>query len=237
MTREEGQPKLVLQERCLAVFVDDTGHEALVMGHPVYGLGGCAVLGRDIERLINQPWGEVRRRVTGSTDAQLHANKFPSIAKAEDFETVAHFFRAHPFWRFGAVFTTETTLVPEISLMQTMKGVLQKRIDDIVQGTLCKQVSIIFESSERANGLIRETFQNFDFYRGTKLIPSECYFMPKAAREPALEVADFVMHAIGRQARHNLKQRGSFVADFCAVFHAVDPRFTSFMEVGDVIHQ
>ena len=29
---------LVLPDSCLAVFVDDTGHEALVEGQPVYGL-------------------------------------------------------------------------------------------------------------------------------------------------------------------------------------------------------
>lgn len=46
--------QLVLRDRSLAVYVDDTGHEALI-GQPVYGLGGCAVLGRDLERTINQP--------------------------------------------------------------------------------------------------------------------------------------------------------------------------------------
>lgn len=46
--------QLILQDRCLAVFVDDTGHEALVKDHPVYGLGGCAAMGRDIDRIIAQ---------------------------------------------------------------------------------------------------------------------------------------------------------------------------------------
>jgi hypothetical protein len=53
--------RLFLQDRCLAVFVDDTGHEALVKGHPVYGLGGCAVMGRDLERVIRQPPETSRR--------------------------------------------------------------------------------------------------------------------------------------------------------------------------------
>ena len=234
MIRRE-QEDVVLKERCLAVFVDDTGHEALVSGQPVYGLGGCAALGRDIERLINRPWKELRRRITGSSNTQFHANKFSSIAKAGDFEAIASFFRDQPFWRFGAIVTTQTKLATEISLMRTMKRALEKRISDIVQMTLCKEVKVIFESSDRANQLIEESFQDIEFYRGSKRIPSECGFMPKSAAEPALEVADFVMHAIGRQARHNLKQPGSFVPDFCAVFHAVDPKLTSFIEIEEVI--
>jgi hypothetical protein len=58
--------------------------------------------------------------------------------------------------------------------------------------------------------------------------------MRKQHGEPALEVADFVMHAVGRQARQNLKKRGNFAPDFCAVFHTVDRRLTSFVEVSSV---
>jgi hypothetical protein len=48
-----------------------------------------------------------------------------------------------------------------------------------------------------------------------------------------VEIADFIMHAVGRQARQNLTERG--VPDFRAVFHAVDRKFTSYMEVDSVI--
>jgi hypothetical protein len=178
-------------------------------------------------------------QVKGSTEAQLHANKFPSTAKPGDVEAVASFFRAHPFWRFGVVFTTATkTELPEkFGRMPTMRGVLEKRIGDIVEMTLCKEVKVIFESSQRTEIRIQEAFQELAFFRGSKPIPSECYFMPKSAGEPALEVADFVMHAVGRQARHNLTRRGSYEPDFCAVFHAVDPKLTSFEEVDSIILQ
>ena len=49
---------LELPDRCLAVFVDDTGHEEFAKGHQVYGLDGCAALGRDLECLIEGPWKE-----------------------------------------------------------------------------------------------------------------------------------------------------------------------------------
>jgi hypothetical protein len=57
----------------LLIFVDDTGHEALVPGHPVYGLGGCVVMAGDLERVIRHPWYELRRQVRGSADTWLHA--------------------------------------------------------------------------------------------------------------------------------------------------------------------
>jgi hypothetical protein len=226
--------RLFLQDRCLAVFVDETGHEALVKGHPVYGLGGCAAMSRDLERVIRQPWREIRRRVTGSPDTPLHANKFPSIANPGDVMAVAEFFRVQRFSRFGAIVTQGTKFADELNLMQTTKEALQNRINEIVGRTLCKEVKVIFESSDRANKAIAEAFQDFEIYRGSKRIPSVCYYMPKSAAEPALEVADFVVHAVGRQARHNLKQRGSFVPDFCAIFHSVDHSLTSFSEIVSV---
>jgi len=58
--------------------------------------------------------------------------------------------------------------------------------------------------------------------------------MPKASAEPALEVADFVVNAIGRQARQNRKARGVFLPDFKAVFQDVKPSLVSFMEVASV---
>ena len=225
---------LILPDRCLAVFVDDTGHEALVPDHPVYGLGGCAVMGRDLVRLIRQPWKHLRNQIAGTPDTPLHAAKFRSIASAADMEDVATFFRIQPFARFGAIISVNTKLAEEISLMRTMKEVLQLRIHEIVQHTMCREVIVIFKSSQRADQIINDAFQDFAVFRGKKRIPSECYFMPKASAEPALEVADFVMHAVGRQARYNLTQRGSFLPDFCAIFHAVDRRLASFVEVAAV---
>jgi hypothetical protein len=97
------QHHLLLPSRSLVVFVDDTGHEALVSGHPVYGLGGCAVLSEHLDALIRNPWREVRRAVTGSPDRPLHASDFGQSASPEDIEAVASFFRQNPFFRFGAV--------------------------------------------------------------------------------------------------------------------------------------
>jgi hypothetical protein len=161
----------------------------------------------------------VRELVTGSPATQLHASDF--MPQPAHIDAISNFFQANHFWRFAAVFTKETRLVDEFSLMRTMKGALQNRINEMVNMTLCKEVVVIFEASQRTDKLIQDAFQDLEISRGSKFIPFICYFMPKSAAEPALEVADFVMHAVGGQARQNLKQHGNYRADFCAVFHSV----------------
>jgi hypothetical protein len=148
---------------------------------------------------------------------------------------VAEFFRMQPFARFGAIISTGTTFVDELGPVPTIAKVLQTRIADVARWTAFDSLAVIFESSQRADRLIENGFQGFALEEGGKPIPVACYFMSKEHAEPALEVADFVMHAVGRQARQNLKKRGDFLADFCAVFHSVDQKLTSFMEVASVV--
>jgi hypothetical protein len=222
---------LILPGGSLVVLVDDTGHEALVPGHPVYGLGGCAVMSEHLDALIRNPWREVRRAVTGSPDTALHASDFGQSASAEDIGAVASFFRNNPFFRFGAVASVNTQLAQGLSPLCTIVKVLQMRIAEIARWTPFEEAHIIFESSKRADPLIEDAMQDFGLEENGKSIPVECYFMSKRVGEPGLEVADFVVHTVGRQARANLKQRGGFALDYAAVFHSVDPRLTSFMEV------
>jgi hypothetical protein len=233
-SRPDNENHLILPEGSLVVFVDDTGHEALVPGHPVYGLGGCAAMDKDLDRIIRQPWREVRRKVTGSPDTPLHANAFAGFATPENIQTVAEFFHAQLFARLGAIISFKTALADELGPVPTLATVLKERIREIASRTSFNSLAVIFESSQRADRLIEAAFQDFGLEEGGKPLPVECYFMRKEHAEPALEVADFVMHAVGRQARQNLKKRGDFVPDFCAVFHSIDRNLTSFMEVESV---
>jgi hypothetical protein len=62
------------------------------------------------------------------------------------------------------------------------------------------------------------------------------FFHAQGRGDPALEVADFVMHAVGRQARRKIERRNGYAPDFAAVFHGIDRRLVSFMEVDVVRH-
>jgi hypothetical protein len=121
-----------------------------------------------------------------------------------------------------------------MSAIRAVKEVTELRINEIVGRTLCREVRVIFEASGRADPLIEEAFRYLEVRRGWKLIPTQCYFLPKSAGDPGLEVADFVMHAVGGQMRQNLKHRDNLRLDFRAVFHSVYKSYTSFMETEAV---
>lgn len=225
--------ELNVSDQSLLIFVDDTGHEALAPGHPIYGLGGCAIMAADLERVIHHPWREVRRQVRGSADTPLHAAALGHPPRREDIEVVAGFFRNQPFARIGATVTVNTTLAGDLAPINAIAGVLKNRIVDIAKWTPFTEVHVIFEASDRADRRIEAAFGDFRLEENGRPISVECYFMPKAAHDPALEVADFVMHAVGRQVRRRIEGKAGFAPDFEAVFHHQDPRRVSYIEISE----
>jgi hypothetical protein len=110
-------------------------------------------------------------------------------------------------WNLDRALRARAALLQELGPVPTIAKTLQNRVVEIARWTRFSDLKIMFESSDRADPLIKEAFQDFGLEEDGRPIPVDCYFMPKSAGDPALEVADFIMHAVGRQARKNLKQR------------------------------
>lgn len=136
---------LPLSTESLIIFVDDTGHEALVKEQPVYGLGGCAIPGAYLDSIIRNPWRRVREQVVGSPDSPLHASAFGQSATHEHIEIVVNFFSTQQFARLGAIITAETALASEMDAIQTIAAVLQLRIWRLQKGSPLR-ICIIFYS-------------------------------------------------------------------------------------------
>ena len=235
--RSVGEP-VRYTENTLLVWVDDTGHEELANTHPVYGLGGCAVLGRHYDVAVVQPWRAVRLAVNGSADLPLHASKFGRGATPEHLQVVERFFQTGGFMRFGCVAASTTTVAEPLTVMAAVIATLKARIADIAKWSPFDSLALIIEHSDRANFLVAQHFGDFGMTVDGKAIPIERGFMPKSANEPGLEVADFVANAVGGQGRRMLVgNRKDFGADFCATFHSIDPRFASFTAINDVMIQ
>lgn len=116
-----------LTDDCLAVFVDDTGHEDLPSGHNVYGLGGCVVMAGELEAIVRAPWREVRRVVMGSADTPLHATDLRNPSQGQ-IEAFTRFFSTWRFGRVAVTITTATKLHEDPSAVQTVVKALQLRI-------------------------------------------------------------------------------------------------------------
>ena len=121
--------KLVVKPDCCLLFIDETGEESLKDPQfPVFGLGGCAVLGRDYELLIKKPWSELKTKHQGSAAVPLHAAGLSGKASREHLEDIGQFFRTHSFARFGTVIKITTVLPKPLWAYQVVFGVLIERI-------------------------------------------------------------------------------------------------------------
>jgi hypothetical protein len=192
-------------------------------------------MGSDLEREIRQPWREVRRKIGGSEDGPLHAAKFARAATEDQIRTVADFFRTQRFGRLGAIIPKNAPSESDVAPMWTVANLLKRRIFEVAKWLSFEEVAIFFESSDRADRLIEREFGDFGLEVDGRPVPVKCYFMPKSANEPAMEVADFVVHAVGRQTRRKLEGKEGFAPDFEAVFRSVDRRMVSFLEVSSVV--
>jgi hypothetical protein len=127
-----------------------------------------------------------------------------------------------------------TNLHPQMSPIQTIATVMRNRFAQMSAWQPFSSIAIIFEASERADRLIDRAFGELQVSIDGNPVPIECFFIPKSAAEPTWEVADFVVHAIGGQARANLLVQAPPRRDFRSVFDIPDQRLASFMSIASV---
>jgi hypothetical protein len=213
--------------------IDDTGHERL-NGQPIYGLGGCAIMGRDYYHAIREPWTRRRAETTENFGGRLRAAHFGRRATPANMAAMGRFFARQPFYRFAAVATLTTEYPREQELMAWVMPVLKVRIAEILSRTPARSVALVFEASQRADPLLIQFFGALELEEDGQKIPVEHCLLAKSAGEPALEVADFIMHTVGRMARRRLEWKQGAPADFDAVFRRCHPGLTSLMFVDRI---
>lgn len=219
----------------LAFFIDETGAETLNdKNYSVFGFGGCAVLAEHLDDHVRSPWRALRKEIAGSPDAQLHATEFHRTASEAQMEAVGSFFRSYPFARLG-VSCSAKTHAPDFELpTRYVLSCLKLRVVDILKWSTAKHVAMIFEETQRLGSEIDRCFGDLRIQENGHSVPVEFYFLPKASAEPALEVADFIAHAIGGHARRQYGGKGRFGLDFKAVFQEVDRCLASYMHIDQV---
>jgi uncharacterized protein DUF3800 len=208
-------PELKITNDRLLVFIDDTGHETFKGAHNYYGLGGCVVLGAHYEWMKAQ-WREVRKLISGSPDAPLHAADMPRTPA--NFDALSKFFLDPSFARIAAVSTKEAHRPTDMHSAMPVMGTLDGHIDELARLIPCNGVTIIVESSQRADPILKQYFGQLQSSAAQPDRPTEHWLMPKSSREPGLEVADFIISAAGSQAKRIARGQNGFAPDFEQVF-------------------
>jgi hypothetical protein len=234
---------LLIPSHALAVFIDDTGDETFRdPGNPLFGLGGCAVLGSELDTLVRAPWASVRERLGKDRDSPLHANAVERRMNTAKEQALNQFFSERRIGRVGALSSVTTryeiTTVADHVLVTTARALLG-RITALVALTPCSSVICIFEESHRHFGRLEAALSELSLTEhlpngGEQEIPLSWHRMPKTAAEPALEVADFMMHAAAGHHRLKQAEHNKFKRRADAIWAPSDSRLSHFITIESV---
>jgi hypothetical protein len=97
-------------------------------------------------------------------------------------------------------------------------GQLRQEIATVASVLPCKRIWIIVESSQRADPIVRDCFDQLASLTTSRQLPVERCFMPKSSNEPGLEVADFIVSAASSEVQRHLRGTPGHAPDFHDVF-------------------
>ena len=113
-------------------------------------------------------------------------------------------------------------------------GELCKEIETVASVLPCTRVWLILESSNRADPVVKRCFGQLTSLDAAGAIHVEHCFMPKSAKEPGLEIADFVVSAAGSQIQRRLRGKSGHAPDFNDVFGRLPAEGARYLEVDRV---
>jgi hypothetical protein len=218
---------LTVHAHCLMFFVDETGHEEFAdPKYPVFGLGGCAILAAAIEKNLRTPWRDMKERWFGGPDVPLHAADL-RCPTAEQLNAIAKFFRKQEIGRFAVTMTKNTKLPEGFKAMQLMPSALRRRWEELVPRfvPLPVEIAFIHEASDRGDELLEKYFGESVVVIDGKRVNAHHGIMDKG--DEALEVADFIVQAAGRQALLGITPGRRVRRDFDVIFRT-NPLWSSF---------
>lgn len=232
------QDDVTLGPTDLLVAVDETGVEDISDPHyPVFGMGGCAILVGQYHDFIRQPWALMKKRHFDGPQSPLHASGLRATSNQQNL--IGEFFRQHAFFRLAAVLTDKTVLQSPFSRYEGAALALAAQIFEVAKYARARRIGLLFESSQRMNALTARTFRDFRMSRNLDGASEDVkiYLLrgSKKLCEPALEVADFVMHAAGKAVQASLVGRRMLDRkDFSAVFGIVPEGYVHFARLDQI---
>ena len=162
-----------------------------------------------------------------------------TAASQAQLNAIGQFFHDHCFGRVAAVLTDRALLDPSLKPYAIVARSLLERMAEIARHHPISNVALVFEESTRTDALAATFFEGYRLQIGqmgqpVRQVSIQKFRMAKSSGEAMLEVADFVMHTAGNEARRRMDGAvPSGRKDFYVVFRAVDPRIISFCEITE----
>lgn len=117
----------------LLVFIDETGNEYLKdKKYPIFGLGGCAAICKNYNKLIREPWSIMKDCFFNGREKPLHDKELFHPTECQ-INAIAEFFKNNMFSRVAAVLSTKTINNTEYDIYNLIARCLYNRIIDIAK--------------------------------------------------------------------------------------------------------
>lgn len=223
----------------LLVAIDETGHEELAdPRYQVFGLGGCVTTVAEYSTAIAAPWSALKNRHFSGARTPLHATGLR--ANAEQAGAIGDFFRGQVFGRFAAVSTPATSLGTPLGRYESTALLMTRCLTEAAIEYDFNSVAVIFEHSQRTDPLVRKVFSpqtdHLSDVANRWRVPTQFYLASKAAAEPLVEVADFIVQAAGTAVSRNITTGAAFLnrRDFASVFEGGRSRRAAFIRLDEL---
>ena len=232
MIFETPEGKLECDENTILIFLDETGDQLFSdKKFPIFGLGGCIIQVKHFNNQISIPWNRMKEKYFNGARKDLHAADLRDPS-GKQINALNNFFSKYEFGRIASL-TGEKSLFPkDLKPYLMVSRSLWERIAHVIKWIPCTQIFIIFEYSIQGKEL-RNYFASYKIKNENNLIPIIYCLMDKTSKNAGLEVADFIIHTAGGQARRmrHYPVIGEFRKDFKAIFKTLEDKWVSFFYI------
>ncbi len=174
--------------------------------YPVFGFGACAIFVKEWNMEVSRPWIQMKQNHFGGESFSMHATDIQQNIQPEQIQQLSNFFKTKRFGRLAVVTTDRIQLqtIKKVDLLTVLLRSFILRVKDYLSKTnsSLESLVIIFEESESLLPSIIDKFNDKWFEELKRNNVNITFgYQSKNENEPGLEIADFVAHTAGSQAR------------------------------------